>query len=110
MSDGYDNTPLRPGETRSYVYHASTDTFERMGQMPRPREGGKAWATGYGIRSYDAGLDLVHAWLQLHTENDGDLRLDYSIGGSVKSHEDMWPHVCEANGYTLMPGPPLLDE
>lgn len=109
-SNGYDETPLRPGETRSYIYHASTDSFERVGNMPQPRTGGRAWATGYGIKSYDASRDLVHAWLQLHTENDGDLQLDYSISGSMLTHEEVWPQACEANGYTLMPGPPLLDE
>ena len=70
---------------------------------------GPAWATGYGIHSYDAERDLVFAWLQLHT-NAGTVRLGYVIVGSVQTHQEVWPKVANANGYRLMPGPPLLDE
>ena len=70
---------------------------------------GPAWATGYGIQSYDAERDLVFAWLQLHT-NAGTVRLGYVIVGSVQTHQEVWPKVANANGYRLMPGPPLLDE
>lgn len=46
---------------------------------------------------------------QFHT-NDGTVRLDYAIMGSVQTHEEMWPQVTASNGYTFMPGPPLLRE
>ena len=70
---------------------------------------GPAWATGYGIESYDAERDLVIAWVQFHT-NNGTVRLEYAIWRSVQTHEEMWPQVAASNGYTFMPGPPLLSE
>lgn len=70
---------------------------------------GPAWVTGYGISQYEPERDIVSAWVQFHT-NDGDVRLGYAIAGSVESHESLWRQVAESNGYTLMDGPPLLDD
>lgn len=70
---------------------------------------GPCWATGYGIKSYDAERDLVNAWVQLHTD-DGTVRFEYGVLGSASSHEEAWRKIAECNGYTWHDGPPLLDE
>ena len=74
-----------------------------------PRRG-PAWATGYVVKSYDADTDLVNAELQLRTGDGDTVRIPYAILGSVTTHEAFWPDVAAGYGYTLMPGPPLLDE
>ena len=89
-------------------YNAKTGEWETA-ERPVIPDRGPAWATGYGIESYDAERDLVIAWVQFHT-NNGTVRLEYAIWRSVQTHEEMWPQVAASNGYTFMPGPPLLSE
>ena len=94
-----------------YVYDAKTGTWRPAEEWERQSipDRGPAWATGYGVESYDAEKDLVFAWVQFHT-NNGTVRLGYVIAGSVQTHEETWPQVAALNGYTFMPGPPLLSE
>ena len=87
-------------------WHDVPDDYQR----PVTPDMGRAWATGWGVESYDAASDLVKAWLQLRTEGGETVRIPYAIMGSVTSHEEFWPDVAAGMGYTLMPGPPLLDE
>lgn len=112
MTDAPDFSQMERGDVWSGIYHADTGTWDWHDARDGATDGRRvrAWATGYGITSYDPERDIVHAWLRIHTEDGDDVSLPYTIGGSVESHESVWGQVTAANGYQLMTGIPLLDE